>query len=250
MVASMLAAFMSTLDTHINWGSSYLVNDVYRPFLVPNRSPRHYVAVARVAMLLLIVLALTVATLLTDILTAYQYLVVVVSGSAFVMIARWYWWRINVWSEISSLLTATAVGNATLVLLPDFPGEEWFAVRMLITLVLTMLVCVAVTLLTSSGEPTPRTIDFYRRLRIHGRGWKRVRELTDIGPVQASPRVNAIACLASIASLYCLVLGVGYLLFGDWLRLGACLCVGIPCGYLAHKKTRNVISQLHASDPQ
>ena len=247
MVASMLAAFMSTLDTHMNWGSSYLVNDVYRPFLVPNRSPQHYVAAARVGMLLLIVLALTVATLLTDMLTAYQYLAVLLTGSAFVMIARWYWWRINVWSEISSLLTAAAVGNATLVLLPDPPGEEWFAVRMLITLVLTMLVCVAVTLLTSTREPTLQTVDFYRRLRIHGRGWKRVRELTGIAPVRSNPRDNMIACLASIATLYSLLLGVGYILFGDWLRFGSCLCVGLPCGYLAHRKTRDVISRLRAS---
>ena len=250
MVASMLAAFMSTLDTHINWGSSYLINDIYRPFLAPNRSPRHYVAAARAAMLLLIVLALTVATVLTDILTAYQYLAVLMTGTAFVMIVRWYWWRINVWSEISTLLAAAVAGNATLVLLPDRPGEEWFAVRMLVTLILTMLVCIAVTLLTSAREPTPRTVEFYRQLRIHGRGWKRVRELTGVTPVSANTRDSAIACLAGIATLYALLMGVGYSLFGEWLRFAACLCVGLPCGYLAHKRTQDVIAKIHRAEPQ
>ena len=250
MVASLLAAFMSTLDTHMNWGSSYLVNDVYQPFLAPDRSPQHYVRAARAGMLLLIVLALAISTRLTDILTAYQYLGVLLTGTAFVMIARWYWWRINVWSEISSFLTAAAVGNASLFLLPDRPGEEWFAVRMLITLGLTMLVCITVTLLTSGKGPTPQAIAFYERLRIHGRGWQRVRELTDVAPVSANPRENAIACLASIVLLYSLLLGMGYLLFGDWLRFGACLFLALPSGYLAHKKIRDVMAQLRTTVPE
>ena len=244
MVASLLAAFMSTLDTHMNWGSSYLVNDVYRPFLAPGRSPQHYVRAARTGMFLLIVLALAISTRLTDILSAYQYLGVLLTGTAFVMIARWYWWRINVWSEISCLLTAAVAGNTLLFLLPDRPGEEWFAVRMLITLGLTVLVCTTVTMLTSGKGPTPRAIAFYERLRIHGRGWGRVRELTNVAPVAANPRENAIACLASIGVLYCLLLGTGYLLFSDWLRFGACLLLGLPCGYLAHTKLRDVMARL------
>ena len=244
MVASLLAAFMSTLDTHMNWGSSYLVNDVYRPFLAPGRSPRHYVRAARAGMLLLVLTALAVSTVLTDILSAYQYLGVVLTGTAFVMIARWYWWRINVWSEIASLLTAAAAGNALLFLLPDRPGEEWFAVRMLITVGLTMLVCVAVTLATSNRGPTPQAIAFYKRLRIHGRGWGRVRKLTGVPPVSARLRDSAIACVASIVVLYACLMGVGYLLFGDWLRFAASLLLGLPCGYIAHRKLRGVIAQL------
>lgn len=246
MVASLLAAFMSTLDTHMNWGSSYLVNDVYRPFLAPGRPPRHYVRAARVGMLLLVATAMAISTVLTDILSAYQYLSVVLTGVAFVMIARWYWWRINVWSEISSLLAAAAAGNALLFLLPDRPGEEWFAVRMLITVAFTMLVCVAVTLLTSRQGPTRQTVAFYERLRIHGRGWRRVRQLTDARPASGNAWDNVLACLSSIALLYSLLLGTGYLLFGDWSRFGACLALGLPCGYLAHKKIRDVLASLRA----
>ena len=109
---------------------------------------------------------------------------------------------------------------------------------------LTVLVCTTVTMLTSGKRPTPRAIAFYERLRIHGRGWGRVRELTNVAPVAANPRENAIACLGSIGVLYCLLLGTGYLLFGDWLRFGACLLLGLPCGYLAHTKLRDVMARL------
>ena len=244
MVASLLAAFMSTLDTHMNWGSSYLVNDVYRPFVAPGRSARHYVRAARAGMLLLVAIALAITTILPDILAAYLYLGVVLTGTAFVMIARWYWWRVNVWSEISAMLTAAVVGNASLFLLPDRPGEEWFAVRMLITVGLTMLVSVAVTLLTSRKGPTRQSIDFYERLRIQGRGWQRVRDLTNVTAVSGNLWDNAIACLASIVSLYSLLLGMGYLIFGDWLWFGVCLALVLPSGYLAHRKLGKVLVAL------
>ena len=244
MVASLLAAFMSTLDTHMNWGASYLVNDVYQPFLAPDRSPRHYVNVARISMLLLILLALIIATRITSILGAYQYLGVILTGVSFVLIARWYWWRINVWSEILSLITAAVAGNLLLFLLPDRPGEEWFAVRMLITVLVTMFVCILVTFLTSGKGPTPQAVAFYKRLRIHGRGWQRVRELTGLPPISANLLDNAIVCLASIVLLYSLMLGTGYILFEYWPQFIACLLAGLLSAYLVHRKMGGVIARL------
>lgn len=244
MVASLLAAFMSTLDTHMNWGASYLVNDVYQPFLAPGRSPQHYVTVARVSMLLLILLALIVTTRLTSILDAYQYLGVLLTGVSFVLIARWYWWRINVWSEISSLATAALAGNLLLFLLPDQPGEEWFAVRMLITVLITTFVCILVTLLTSGKGPKPEAVAFYKRLRIHGPGWERVRRLTGITPLSANLRDNAIVCVASIVLLYSLLLGTGYLLFEYWQQFTVCLLTGLLSAHVVRRKMGGVIARL------
>ena len=183
MVASLLAAFMSTLDTHLNWGSSYVVNDVYRPFVRPGRSEKHYVLAARVSMLLLAITALLLAAQLTSILNAYQYIMVILIPVSTVLIARWYWWRINIWSEFAAVATAAIVGNLAVVLLPDSASEDWFAVRMLITTISTAVTVALVTFATSRGEPSAHVLDFYRKLRIHGRGWGRIRKSP------ASPRL-------------------------------------------------------------
>lgn len=244
MVASLLAAFMSTLDTHMNWGSSYIVNDIYKPYIATGRSPRHYVKVARLVMLTLTLLAIIVATRMTSILGMYLYLAVFLTGTSFVMVARWYWWRINIWSELSSLLTAALVGNALLFLVPDQPGEEWFGVRILITVIATMTVCIIVTLLTSQTGPTRQTIAFYKRLRIHGRGWERVRQLTSVAPLSGSLKDNLIVCLASIGLLYSLLLGVGHSLLGQWNPFFVYICIAVIAAFIVSKKMPRVLAQL------
>ena len=248
MVASLLAAFMSTLDTHMNWGSSYLVNDIYRPYLAPGRPPRHYVAVARLSMLLLALVAVLLATALSGVLDAVKYIVVMLGGIAFPLIARWYWWRINVWSEISAMVSSLIVGNALLLLVPDQPGEDWFAVRLLINSLSGAAVAVIATLLTSKPEPTPQTIAFYERMRVPGPGWEKVRRLRKLERAPFSWRANAICCLASIALLTAVLLGVGYLIFDDWPRFALMLAVAIPAAALIVKHLPAVLSQARAAD--
>ena len=250
MVASLLAAFMSTLDTHLNWGSSYLVNDVYQPYLAPGRSKAHYVKMARYAMLLLTLFALVVTTQLTSILDAYEYIGVILIPIAFVLVARWYWWRINVWSEIAALVTAAIIGNALLFILPDAEGEQWFAVRMLLTTIATVTVCIVVTLLTSKSGPTPQAIAFYRRLRIHGAGWRRVRESAGIEPISAGIKDNAITCLASIICVYSLLLGIGHALFEEWTAFSGYLVVIILSGAVVRRKMPQVIAKLREEIPE
>lgn len=244
MVASLLAAFMSTLDTQMNWGSSYLINDIYQPYIATERSPRHYVKAARIVMLILTVLAIMVATRITSILGMYQYLAVLLTGTAFVLVARWYWWRINIWSELASLLTAALVGNALLFLVPDQPGEEWFGVRMLITLVATMMVCIIVTLLTSRTGPTRQAIAFYRRLRIPWAGWARVRRLSGVDPLSGGIKDNLIACLASIGLLYSLLLGAGHALLGQSGPFSVYACIAVISAFIVSKKMPRALRTL------
>ncbi|KZY46604.1 hypothetical protein A3733_12455 [Pseudoalteromonas shioyasakiensis] len=244
MVASLLAAFMSTLDTQLNWGSSYLVNDVYEPYLVKGREKAHYIKAARISMLSLTLVALIVTTQLESILGAYEYISVIIIPISVVLIARWYWWRINVWSEISALITAVIVGNAMMYILPDEGEAKWFAVRMLATTMTTLVVCLVVTLMTSSKTPSPKTIEFYSRLKIHGRGWKKVRDLTGIEPIAAGIKDNAIACVASIAFIYSLLLGIGNALFEDWQTFGYYLIVIVASGWVVKRKMPKVIASL------
>ena len=216
MVASLLAAFMSTLDTHLNWGSSYLVNDIYKPYVSRGRDKRHYVNVGRLAMVFLILVAVIVATQLTGLLSAYKYLSVFWAGLSFVLIARWYWWRINAWSEVGSLICASIFGNSLFLLLPDKEGQDWFAIRMLANFLVTALVCIAVTYATTKKQPSGQVLRFYNKIRLHGAGWKRVRLVTGTLPVAAGLKENTYAFIASAAFFFSLLLLLGYVIFEEW----------------------------------
>ena len=243
MVASILAAFMSTLDTHMNWGSSYLVNDIYRPYLARDKGERHYVLAARLCMLLLALVAVLLATVLSGVLDAVKYIAIMVGGVAFPLIARWYWWRINVWSEISAMITSLIVGNALLFLMPDRPGEDWFAVRLLVNSLAGAGISIIVTLGLSRSGPTEQTIAFYDRMRIAGPGWERVRRLRGDDGVRFSWKATGICCLASIVLLMSLLLGIGYLLFGYWGKFLLLATISVVSTALVVKYMPAVLSQ-------
>ena len=119
MVAAMLAAFMSTIDTHLNWGASYIVNDVYQPYVNPKASPRHYVWIARVTMIFIMGAAIIATTLIPDILSAFKFIGVFFAGIGTVMIARWFWWRVNALAELASLIATIILGTAVLIWIPN-----------------------------------------------------------------------------------------------------------------------------------
>ena len=241
MVASLLAAFMSTLDTQMNWGASYLITDLYQPFVAKGKSPRHYVQAARVCMLLLTLAAILLSTQLSGILVAYKYLAVMLSGSSFVLIARWYWWRITVWSEIASLVSSFVVGNLLLIWIPDAPGEDWFAVRMLVNVLITTSVCLIVTYASSLSGPTGRAAGFYRKLLVPGPGWSRVAGQLNIQPRKLDLRCCLPGTLASILSLYGILIGFGQLLTGAlWLAF-LCALVAVIGGFVSIRELGRLV---------
>lgn len=224
MVASLLAAFMSTLDTHLNWGASYLINDLYRPFLVRDRSPRHYVRASRICMLLLACLAIVVGTRLSGILDAYKYIGAITGGVSLVMILRWYWWRVNAWSEISAMATSLVFGNIAEIYLANYTDEagvvrDLFALRLVLVLTATTLVWLAVTFLTSKA-PSAAVLGFHRKMRIGGPGWRRIALEAGIndGAARRDPPLGltAAAWLSAVCCLYAALLGTGKLLFHEW----------------------------------
>lgn len=129
-------------------------------------------------------------------------------------------------------------------ILPDEGDAKWFAVRMLITTCATLVISLIVTLLTTSKTPSPKTIEFYSRLKIHGRGWKKVRDITGIEPIAAGIKDNAIACVASIIFIYSLLLGIGNALFEDWSTFGYYLIFIIASGWVVKIKMPKVIASL------
>ena len=231
MVASLLAAFMSTLDTHLNWGASYLVNDLYRPFIGKHKSPKHYVLVSRICMVLLTIVALIVTSQLSSILGAYKYLWMILSGVGTVMIARWYWWRVNAYSEIAAIVASVIVGNYLEIKLPSTAEADLFAVRVVIITAVVTSVWVVVTFLTSK-TPGKQTAAFYLQMRIGGVGWKKVREAAGIKPIVGEFKENFIAWLSCVVFLYSLLLGIGKFIFHEWSLGLLYLGVTIVSGYI------------------
>ena len=171
-IAGFLAAFMSTVATQLNWGASYLVSDFYRRFLRPRASNRHYVVVSRLATILLVIASAWVSVNLDSIASGWQVVMEVGAGTGAVYLLRWYWWRINAWSEISAMACSLAV-TVTLNAVHPFHGSSpvLFAKTALTTTVITTLVWLAVTLLTPA-EPRATLETFYRLVRPDVRGWQ------------------------------------------------------------------------------
>ena len=109
LIVSFLAAFMSTIDTHLNWGASYLINDVYKRFFKPNESEKHYVVVGKIFTVILMVLAAFTALKMQSISKAWEFIFSMGAGIGLVLILRWFWWRVNAWSEITALATSILV---------------------------------------------------------------------------------------------------------------------------------------------
>jgi SSS family solute:Na+ symporter len=237
MLAAFAAAYMSTIATQLNWGSSYLVNDFYRRFLARGRDERHYVNASKVATLLLAVLGAAVSLVMTSVAGAWQLLLGVGAGTGAVYLLRWYWWRINAWSEVSAM-TAAALTTALLqiksggVPLIHFTGTdpEVFAKSLLFTVAVTSVVWLAVMFATDP-EPQSKLVEFYRRVRPSVAGWKPIAALApEIAPVRDG-WYNLVDWLLGCLMVYMTLFGIGKLLLGAP-GLGVIfLVIAAICGY-------------------
>ncbi len=220
LLAAFAAAYMSTISTHLNWGASYLVNDVYLRFIRPGAGTRAQVVASRIATLVLMVCALVVMSFLSSVEQGWKLLIGLGAGTGLVFILRWYWWRVNAWSEISAM-TASFV---TSVLLSAFgyglddPGSRTYAQTMLITVAVTTVVWLSVTLLTS--PETEATLErFYRQVRPGGPGWRRVAAgLGFPGDRIPGGALSWVNWVAGLVSVYSAVFALGAFLTGEPLR--------------------------------
>jgi hypothetical protein len=202
---------MSTVATQLNWGASYLVSDFYRRFLHKQASDRHYVMVSRLATVLLVVASAWVSVHLDSIASGWQVVMEVGAGTGAVYLLRWYWWRINAWSEISAMACSLAVTVALNALHP-FHGSSpvLFAKTAITTTAITTLVWLAVTMLTPA-EPRSTLEAFYRHVRPDARGWQPVAATVDIPPTRDLGS-NLIAWILGCAMVYLCLFGTGKLL--------------------------------------
>jgi Na+/proline symporter len=218
LVAAFAAAYMSTIATQLNWGASYLINDLYLRFVNPNAPEKKVVLLSRVATVTMFLLS-SIGTYLLykagSIEGAWRIIIALGAGTGLVYILRWYWWRINAWSEISAmaaaLITFTALSLGGVFSATD-PLEG--AYLMLVTTVITTIVWVVVTYVTAPTADA--TLDtFYRRVRPGGPGWRAVAQRLGFGaePV-AGGALSWVNWIAGVVSVYATLFGVGKLIFG------------------------------------
>jgi Na+/proline symporter len=218
MVVGFAAAYMSTIATQLNWGASYLVNDFYRRFARKNETERHYVNVSRAATILLFLLSIIVTWQIQTVGRAWTFLLAIGAGTGLVLILRWYWWRINAWSEISAMVTSFVVSVTAMQLVPQrFAGtpnaDAWV---MLVTVAVSTVVWVSVTFLTSP-EPDSVLDAFYRRVRPGGPGWVAVSKRLGFGREPMPGGGLAWAnWIAGVVAVYATLFGIGKVVFGEW----------------------------------
>ncbi|MCG8311508.1 MAG: Na+:solute symporter [Cytophagales bacterium] len=178
VVASIIAAYMSTIGTHLNWGSSYVVNDFYKRFVKPDASEKQMVAMGRITTVVLMIFAgILSLTLLDNATQAFNILLLSGAGSGAIYILRWFWWRINAWTEIVAMIVATFVGIILVLVVEDASLAnsvlDGFTMKLLIAITCTTIAWITTMFLT--GPETQETLRaFYRLTRPGGPGWAKV----------------------------------------------------------------------------
>ena len=173
MVGGLIAANSSTILTHLNWGASYLVHDFYRRFLKHDATEKHYVMAGRIATIILFVLSSTLVFFLDTAKDAFDIILQVGAGTGLLYLVRWYWWRVNAWSEIVAMISSFVVSAGFLIL-----GKNGVHVSTHITLLITIAIttlCWVTTALLGPQTDMETLIAFYRKVRPFGPGWKKVR---------------------------------------------------------------------------
>ena len=242
VVGSLAAAYMSTISTHLNWGSSYVVNDFYRRFLRPAADERELVLVGRISTVILMLLAASLALQLENALQAFQILLQIGAGTGLLFILRWFWWRINAWSELAAMVVSFSVA---LVLFLQHRAaaqtgaptlESWQ--ELLIGVALTTVAWVGVTFLTRPTDER-QLRSFYRRTRPGGPGWTAVidRAAAAGDPIAAGEAewdvpTGVMAMLAGCFAVYSALFAVGHWIYGNYLLSAALAAVAAAAGIL------------------
>lgn len=243
VIASFFAAFMSTIDTQLNWGSSLLVNDIFRRFLWRERSERFYLACARLSVFGLAILGAVASFAVSDISAVWKLVLSVTAGLGTVVIARWYWWRVNAWSEIAAMVTAlvcTLVFGA-LAADPRLAGRAFirFPYSTAITVAVSIPVWIGVTLMTPPVS-RPHLDRFFRRVRPGGPGWRCISRALPEEITKGSPALSFLRISAGITVLYAGLIGTGKLVLGEVAAGASLLAAAVAAGLVLALITRRM----------
>ncbi|MCX7918071.1 MAG: Na+:solute symporter [bacterium] len=260
-LAGFLAAYMSTVDTQMNWGASYLINDFYRRFIKKQATEKHYVLASIVATLIIALCGAGMTFLMQSIVGAWELLTQIVAGVGLVYILRWYWWRINAWSEISALatsfftafflrifkmdwfttryMTESALSSmpAWLANTVQYLNKLVFPENLLILVPVCVVVWLTVTFLTKPVDEQ-KLIEFYKRVYPGGPGWRRIREKigSEIPLPSTGTKKNLLNYLVGVISIYSALFGIGELILGAKLLGTILVLITIAGGYFLYTR--------------
>ena len=212
MIAGLLAAYRSTIETHLNWGASYLVHDLYRRFLKPDASERHYVWAGRVTTALLMIAAASLTFALDTAAESFQLILGIGAGTGLLYLLRWFWWRVNAWSEVAAMVSSFLVALGFFIAKKSghaVPATE----SLIITVVTTTIVWVATAFLT---PPTDREtlLAFYRKVRPAGPGWREIRAESGVTAAPDSLPQALLGWVLGCTFIYAALFGTGSFLYG------------------------------------
>ncbi len=215
MIAAFFAAYMSTIATHLNWGTSYIVNDFWRRFVQKGRDEKSYVRISRIATIGIMVLSMAVTSIMTSISDAWIFIIECGAGLGLVLILRWYWWRVNAWSEIAATLTPIITYGAIALYNAGNPeaARILFPNSLFLTAGITTVVWITLTFLTPATERS--VLDaFYLKVRPGGPFWKPVEQRCGAGPSHAPFGRMLAAWVSGILLVYSALFSVGEFLIG------------------------------------
>ena len=247
LLASLAAAFMSTIASHLNWGSSYVVNDFYKRFLKPDATDRQMVGLGRITTVILMLLSAGLALLLSNALQAFNILLQVGAGTGLIFILRWFWYRINVYSEITAMIVSFLVALYLQIIHPRLgfeiiPSEF----QLVIGVTITTIIWISVTLLTPT-EDQKTLQEFYRKIQPGGMGWKKVVDQAKKDGINIEGEKGAwdvptgILCmLIGSITIYSFLFSIGYFLYKDFNLAFILLSVSIISLYFLNKTWRKL----------
>ncbi len=220
VLASLIAAFMSTISTHLNWGASYLVNDLYGRFIRPSATEKEFVTAGRVTTFILMFLAAVMALYMQNALQVFDFILMFGAGTGLIFLLRWFWWRINAWSEITAMFSSGII--SFLFVFSGLYPEEWpLFYRFPIIVLITTILWLFVTFVTAP-ESTETLHNFYRKIQPGGPGWRRiVRQAESSGIAIADPRnkftlpQGILAMLLGTILVYSIFFATGKILYGE-----------------------------------
>jgi len=229
LLAAFFAAYMSTMASQTIWGTSYIINDLYKPFIKPNASEKYYVKVSRVTTFVLMLFSLIVTTQFQQISDAWRFILACSGGIGLVLLLRWFWWRVNAWSEIAAMIAPYAIYP---ILAFHFKLE--YEIMLIVIVAWSTLVWLVVTFLT---PPTKEEVlfDFYKKVHPGGAGWKHIAQrLPQVKGDKGFPKlfINYLCgCILVLFSLF----GIGRLVFGQYLEAGILLFVALLAAMVIYR---------------
>jgi Na+/proline symporter len=240
MVAGLLAAYVSTISTHLNWGTSYLVHDFYRRFLRPGGDERHYVMVGRLVTVVLMIGAALVTMVLGSARRSFDLMLSVGAGTGLLYLLRWFWWRVNAWSEIAAMVGSFVVATGLFI-----AGRSGLSLATDTSLIITVAITTAIWMLVAAWTPPtdPDVLQrFYRAVQPAGPGWSVVRKACgNLAPDQNLGRAF-VGWIAGCAFVYSGLFGAGQALVGSPLLAAIFALVFLVSGLMMARILRQLWS--------